>query len=123
MRGEQGKARIAAKPLQIARWTVDRFFFFWDGTPHPPDRHPAQEFLRELSYSFLSLCGLLGLGLMVRQRVPGAGLFLVAFVLVPLPYYLVIVQPRFRHPLEPLVAVLGVFLFRSAETRGRGWQG
>jgi hypothetical protein len=119
MRGEQGKARIVAKPLQIARWTVDRFFFFWDGTPHPPDRHPAQEFLRELSYSFLSLCGLLGLGLMVRQRVQGAGLFLVAFVLVPLPYYLVIVQPRFRHPLEPLIAVLGVFLFRSAETRGR----
>jgi len=61
------------------------------------------------------LCGLLGLGLMLRRRVPGAGLFLLAFLLVPLPYYLLTVQARFRHPIEPLIAVLAVYLFRSAE--------
>jgi hypothetical protein len=39
------------------------------------------------------------------------------FLLLPLPYYLVTVQARFRHPLEPLIAVLGVYLFRSTEPR------
>jgi hypothetical protein len=29
----------------------------------------------------------------------------------------VTVQPRFRHPLEPLIAVLAVYLFRSTERR------
>jgi hypothetical protein len=115
MRGAQAKERIRANPAQFWRWTLDRFLFFWDGTPHPPDRHPMQEYLRELSYSFLSLCGLLGLGLMLRRRIEGAGLFALVFALLPVPYYLVTVQARFRHPLEPLIAVLAVYLFRSSE--------
>jgi hypothetical protein len=32
-------------------------------------------------------------------------------------YYFVTVHARFRHPLEPLIAVLGIFLFQSAEPR------
>jgi len=118
MRAEQAKAWIRAHPGQFWRWTLDRFLFFWDGTPHPPDRHPVQEYLRQLSYCFISVCGLLGLALMLRRRVEGAGLFAAVFVLLPVPYYLVTVQARFRHPLEPLIAVLGVYLFRSAEKIG-----
>jgi hypothetical protein len=117
MRGAEAKARILARPGRTARWTLDRFFFFWDGTPHPPDRHPVQEYLRQLSYCFISVCGLLGLALMLRRRVEGAGLFAAIFVLLPLPYYLVTVQPRFRHPMEPVIAVLAVYLFRSAEKK------
>jgi hypothetical protein len=117
MRGAQAKVRILAAPARTARWTLDRFLFFWDGTPHPPDRHPVQEYLRQLSYCFISACGLLGLALMLRRRVEGAGLFALIFLLLPLPYYLVTVQPRFRHPLEPLIAVLTVYLFRSTGNR------
>jgi len=116
LRGQQAKQRILARPGLFLHRTVDRFFFFWDGTPHPIDRHPAQEYLRQLSYSFLSVCGLLGLLLMLKRRVPGGLLFAFIFLLVPLPYYLVTVQPRFRHPIEPLIAILGVYLFRSAQT-------
>ena len=115
VRGQEAMVRLRARKLQFAKWTLDRFLFFWDGTPHTLESHPAQEYLRETSYAFLSLCGLLGLGLMLRRRVPGAGLFLLAFLLVPLPYYLLTVQARFRHPIEPLIAVLAVYLFRSAE--------
>jgi hypothetical protein len=117
MRGDEAKVRIEARPWRTAKWTLDRFLFFWDGTPHPANGHRMREYLRQLSYCFLSVCGLLGLGLMLRQRVEGAGLFALIFVLLPLPYYLVTVQPRFRHPMEPLIAVLAVYLFRSAERR------
>jgi len=115
LRGNEAKARIRARPGRTARWTLDRLLFFWDGTPHPPDRHPVQEYLRQLSYCFLSACGLLGLALMLWRRVPGAGLFALVFLLMPLPYYLITVQPRFRHPIEPLIAVLAAYLFRSAQ--------
>jgi hypothetical protein len=117
MRGEQAKARIWARPWRTTKWTLDRFLFFWDGTPHAANGHLANEFLRQLSYCFLSVCGLLGLGLMIRRRVEGAGLFALIFLLLPLPYYLVTVQPRFRHPMEPFIAVLAVFLFRSTEKK------
>jgi hypothetical protein len=117
VRGNEAKARLRADPGLFWRYTRDRFLFFWDGTPHPPDRHPVQEYFRNLSYAFLSLCGLLGLGLALKRRVPGAWLMAWMFLLVPLPYYLVTVQARFRHPIEPLIAVLGVYLFRSTQPR------
>ncbi len=118
----RGIARIEARPGRFVHWTVQRFFFFWDGTPHPVEKHPSQEYLRQLSYCFLSACGLLGLGLMLKRRVEGAGLFALVFALLPVPYYLITVQPRFRHPMEPLIAVLAVYLFRSADTT-RVWSG
>jgi len=113
MRGEQAKERIKARPWRTAKWTLDRFLFFWDGTPHAVNGHLANEYLRQLSYCFLSVCGLLGLLLMLKRRAEGAALFALIFILLPLPYYLVTVQPRFRHPMEPLIAVLAVYLFRS----------
>jgi hypothetical protein len=118
MRQRQAVANLRSEPRLFARWTLQRFFFFWDGTPHPPDRHPVQEYLRQLSYSFISACGLLGLALMLWRGVKGAGMFALCFALVPVPYYLVTVQPRFRHPLEPLIAMLAVYLFRSTEKKG-----
>ena len=117
LRKEQSMAWLRAHPGVLARHSFDRLLFFWDGTPHPPDRHPLLEYGRLLSYSFLSLCGLLGLGLALHRRVPGAALFGWVFLLAPLPYYFVTVQPRFRHPIEPLIAVFGVYLFRSTEPR------
>ena len=117
MRQKEAIANLRARPGLFVRWTVGRFFFFWDGTPHAPDRHPVMEYLRQLSYSFISACGLLGLALMLRRRVEGVGLFALVFALVPLVYYLVTVQPRFRHPIEPLIAILAVYLFRSTEPR------
>ncbi len=48
---------------------------------------------------------------------PAAGLMAWAFVLLPIPYYLVTVHARFRHPLEPLICILGVYLFQTAGPR------
>ena len=117
MRKQQAIERIRENPKQFAKWTLDRFLFFWDNVPHALENHPMQEYGRRLNYAFLSLTGLMGLALAVRRRVPGAVLMGWMFLLLPLPYYLVTVQARFRHPLEPLIAVLGVYLFRSTEPR------
>jgi hypothetical protein len=116
-KGAAAKVRMRAMKGQMAAWSVQRFFFFWDGTPHPLENHPANEYGRELSYAFLSACGLLGLALMLWRKVEGAGLFALVFLLMPVPYYLVTVQARFRHPIEPLIAILAVYLFRSTEKR------
>jgi hypothetical protein len=75
------------------------------------------ESARTVNFVFISLAGLLGLGLALRRRVPAAGLFAWAIVLLPIPYYLVTVHARFRHPLEPLLCIFGVYLFQSAERK------
>ena len=115
MRGAAAKAFIAAHPAHFAADVARRIFFFWAGVPHPSDEAWYNEAGRTLNFAFLSVAGLFGLGLALRRRIPAAGLFAWAFLLLPIPYYLVTVHARFRHPLEPLICILAVYLFQSAE--------
>jgi len=108
-------AFIAAHPAHFAVDVVRRVYFFWAGVPHPSDEAWYNEAGRTINFAFLSIVGLLGLALALRRRIPAAGLFAFAFVLLPIPYYLVTVHARFRHPLEPLICILAVYLFQSAE--------
>jgi 4-amino-4-deoxy-L-arabinose transferase-like glycosyltransferase len=115
--GALAKANIAADPAHFAADVARRVYFFWAGVPHPSDEAWYNEIGRTLNFSFISVAGLLGLGFALRSRVPAAGLFAWAFLLLPIPYYLVTVHARFRHPLEPLICILAVHLFQSAEPR------
>jgi hypothetical protein len=118
-RGEMAKAYIHTHRRHFAEISLKRFYFFWVSVPHPTDKHPSFEYIRELDYCFLSLAGLMGLGLSLKQRIPASGLFAWAFLLLPLSYYFVTPGARFRHPLEPLIDIFAVFLFQSATSRGR----
>ena len=116
-KGEQAMQTLRAHPGLLARNTAYRVYFFWFGVPRPSEGKLADEVTRIVNYSFFSVAGLFGLALALRRRVPGAWLFAFVFALVPLPYYLVTVQARFRHPMEPLIGILTVYLFRSTSPR------
>ena len=115
MRGHLAWETINADRRLFVRNTLRRVFFFWGGVPHPVSPTPWVEYVRSLNFVFASVCGLLGLALALRRRAPAAGLLAGAFLLLPLVYYGVGAHARFRHPLEPLMVVLGVYLFQSAE--------
>jgi len=117
MRGAAARAFIAAHPAHFCADIARRFYLFWIGVPQPAGPPWFVEAGRTLNFAFASLAGLMGLALALRRRIPAAGLFAWAYVLLPLPYYLITVHARFRHPLEPLICILGVYLFQSA-TRG-----
>lgn len=121
--GERAWTAIHAHRALFFRSALMRVYFFWVSVPKPTDAGESVEALRRINFSFLSFCGLLGLALAVRRHVPGAWLFVWAFALYPSIYYFVTVQARFRHPLEPLLCVLSVYLFQSADrTRRWSWQ-
>ena len=117
--GRRAHALIAANPTRFLGYVLLRIQFYWAGVPHIYDHGVADEVVRLLNYNVLSVSGLLGLALSLRRRVPAAGLFALAFAVVPLIYYLVTVQARFRHPLEPLITIFSVYLFRSADRSRR----
>jgi hypothetical protein len=120
MRGDMAAAFIAAYPAHFCADVARRIVLFWVGVPQPAGPPWYIEAGRTLNFAFTSLAGLMGLALALRRRVPAAGLFAWAFVLLPLPYYLITVHARFRHPLEPLLCILGVYLFQSATPRPSG---
>jgi hypothetical protein len=115
-RGELVRQAIRADPLRFSRLCLTRVNYFWLGVPNA-DFTLLVNFGRGLNYGFTSLAGLLGLALALRRRVPAAGLFAAAFLLLPAAYYITTAHARFRHPLEPLITLLGVFLFQQAERR------
>ena len=121
--GDRAKAAIRAHRDLFLKNALRRVYFFWVSVPHPTDAGESVEAIRRINFSFLSFSGLLGLALAMRRHIPGAWLFFWAFALFPLIYYFVTVQARFRHPLEPLICVLSVYLFQSADrTRTWSWQ-
>jgi len=115
--GELAKQTISTHKRRFVDYSLKRFFFFWVSLPKPAEKGVLIEAAREANYFFVSLASLLGLALALKQRIPGAILFAWAFALVPLTYYFITVQARFRHPLEPLMTILIVFLFQSAGKR------
>jgi hypothetical protein len=115
--GELAKQQILTHKRRFVDYSLKRFYFFWVSLPKPAEKGVIIEAVREANYFFLSLASLLGLALALKQRIPGAILFAWAFALVPLTYYFITVQARFRHPLEPIMTILAVFLFQSAEKR------
>lgn len=113
-RGELARQNIAADPARFARNTLRRVYFLWFGLP-AAGGSAFTNFFRSLNYGLLSTAGLLGLLLALRRGLFGAWLMACAFLTLPLVYYFVTAHARFRHPLEPLIALLGVYLFQSAE--------
>ncbi len=116
-RGDLAKAYIRAHPGHFAALSLKRFYFFWASVPHPSDKHWLLDFIRQVDFCVPSITGLLGMVLSLRRRVPAAGLFAWAFALLPLTYYFVTVEARFRHPLEPLIVIFSVYLFQSAKQK------
>jgi hypothetical protein len=121
--GEIAKAKIHAHPGLFAKNALRRVYFFWISVPHPYDDKLGSiltEAIRRVNFSFFSFAAFLGLGLALRRHIPGAWLFFWAFLIVPFLYYFVTVQARFRHPLEPIICILSVYLFQSAD-KTRTW--
>jgi 4-amino-4-deoxy-L-arabinose transferase-like glycosyltransferase len=119
-RGQVAIAQIRRDPASFLRLTIRRFYFFWAGVPHASlkGKHWT-EYVRDLNFQFASIVGVLGLILALRRRVPAAWLFAMAFAVIPFVYYFVFVQARFRNTLEPLITILAVYLFQSAEKSWR----
>jgi hypothetical protein len=114
-RGRLAKAWIASHPAQFAELSLKRAYFYWVNVPHPAEKHWFLEAVRETTFCLLSVTGWLGLALALWRGVPGSRLFAWAFLLLPVTYYFVTAGARFRHPLEPLLIILTVYLFASAQ--------
>jgi hypothetical protein len=119
MRGDAAKRYIADDPAHFVADVARRVYYYWISVPQA-DVAASIEAGRVIDYAFISLAGLLGLGLALRRRVPAVGLFAWAIVLLPIPYYVITVAARFRHPLEPVLCIFGVYLFQSAAAKRRG---
>ena len=105
---------IREHPAIFASTTLKRIVYFWSGSPDEPRVHPTDPLVRTallFTTAFLSFWGVIR---MIRRREPGAYLFFSVLLLYPLVFYITHTNPRYRHPIEPIMTVLIVYLFSTA---------
>jgi 4-amino-4-deoxy-L-arabinose transferase-like glycosyltransferase len=110
---------VRANPARFAAISLKRFFYYWNGVPKPTSSVSPVDF-RSSPFLATSVLALWGLGRMVRQKRPGAWLFAGLVLTYPTVYYFVYPHARYRHPIEPELIILIVFLI--LEARGKGSQ-
>ncbi len=107
---------IHANPGRFAIISMKRFFYYWNGVPRPTDSTSPWDFRSSL-FLASSVLAIWGLGRALRQKRPGAWLFAGLVLTYPTVYYFVYPHARYRHPIEPELIILMVFLLCEAHSR------
>ena len=109
---------ILHNPGRFAVLSLKRFIYYWSGLPRSSEI-PALAPLKNSLFLASSVLAFWGLGLALRRRVPAASLFFLLLLFYPAVYYVVFPHPRYRHPIEPEMLILGVYLITQAETNAQ----
>ena len=104
---------IRENPGRFAVISLKRLFYYWNGVPRETNSVSPVDF-RTSGFLATSVLALWGLGRAIRQHRPGAWLFAGLVLTYPTVYYFVFPHARYRHPIEPELTVLIVFLIYQA---------
>ena len=107
---------VRANPARFAVISLKRCFYYWNGVPRPSDSRAPWDFRNSL-FLASSVLALWGLVRALRQKVHGAWLFAGLILTYPTTYYFVFPHARYRHPIEPELLILAVFLLLQAGKR------
>lgn len=118
MRKRQALAYISADYGRFAVLCLKRFVYYWAGSPRAGQKWWLDQSKNSL---FLASSVLMfwGLGRALRQRKPDAWLLFLLILLYPAIYYVVFPGPRYRHPIEPEITILAVYLLTEAGRNSR----
>jgi len=107
---------IREDPARFAGISLKRFVYYWAGLPKASDKLITVYFGNAL-FLASSVLGWWGLGRALRKRRPGAWLYFWLMLFYPLAYYFVFALPRYRHPIEPELLILIVYVISEAKGR------
>jgi hypothetical protein len=115
-RGREAVAFICEDYTRFAVLNVKRFIYYWGGIPRSSEI-PALAPLKNSIFLASTVLAFWGLGLALRQRRPGAWLFFWLILFYPALYYFVFPHPRYRHPIEPELGILIVYVISEARIK------
>jgi len=110
---------VRGNPERFAVISLKRFFYYWNGVPRPSSSTLPFDF-RTSGFLATSVLALWGLGRAVRQKRLGAWLYAGLVIFYPVIYYFVYPHARYRHPIEPELTILVVFLLLETRRRRAG---
>ena len=115
-RKREALAFIREDYLRFAGLSAKRFIYYWGGVPRLSEI-PALAPLKNSVFLASSVLAFWGLALGLRTRKPGAWLFFWLLLCYPAVYYAVFPHPRYRHPIEPELGILMVYVISEARPK------
>jgi 4-amino-4-deoxy-L-arabinose transferase-like glycosyltransferase len=113
-RKRQAMEFIRADYSRFAWISLKRFVYYWAGRPRSSEMSALVDNSAFLASSILAFWGL---GLALRKHQPGAWLFFWLILCYPAIYYFVYPHSRYRHPIEPALAILIAYVISEARTK------
>jgi 4-amino-4-deoxy-L-arabinose transferase-like glycosyltransferase len=113
MRQDEALAWLRSDYLRWARLILTKAIYYWAGTPNPSANWVTTQGKNSIFLAWAVLAWW-GLARMIRQRKPAAFLFATMLLFCPLPFYITFTTMRYRHPIEPVMLILAVFLVSEA---------
>ena len=104
-------------PGKFARFTLERVGYFWAAPPQDTivGRYELR-IARHTGFLLAAAFAWAGLAVMFARKNGYRWLLAPFLVAYPLPYYLVNPFPRYKHPIEPVMLILIVYLLWTAST-------
>jgi len=120
---ERALAWVKRDPTGFLRTTGKRIVYYW--TPNPLNISYADPWRpNNLGFPLLSITGIMGALLAWTRRVRAAFPIALTLVFYPIVYYLTYTGQSYRHPIEPELLILSVWLVAQAQTpRWMNWRG
>lgn len=107
-KGAVARDYILQNPGLFIKNSLVRYISFWVGNVHA----------FWLGVPLLSLVGLAGAVLLLRDGNPWTGVYVIMLVVYPLPYYVTHADLRYRHPIEPILAICAAYAITAIQQRG-----
>lgn len=111
---------IRENPVRFLRISGVRVIYFWAGTPKAA-RNGALGILKNWFVIVESVLSLGGLLLLLKRKHRFAGVLAAVCVLYPAIYYVTFTDQRYRHPLEPLLVLLSIYLISQCREANSKW--
>ena len=109
---------IRDNPERFTVLCVKRLIYYWGGIPKLSEIPALTPFKNSL-YLASTVLAFWGLGRAIRKKRPGAWLFFWLVLSYPTVYCVVFPHPRYRHPIEPELGILMVYIVSEAEGGSR----
>src|ERR1700722_4423242 len=109
---QQVRQFIREHPGRFLRFTLERAVYFWIAPPQATIVAGYDLMIsRHTNFLLAAALAFAGLWLTIRNQKRGAFLLACFLLIYPLPYYLVMPFVRYKHPIEPEMIMLIVYLF------------
>ena len=115
-RKHEAMAFIRADWSRFAWLSIKRFVYYWNGLPKTSANSALAPFANS-AFLASSVLAFWGLARALRKCQRGAWLFLWLILSYPAIYYFVFPHPRYRHPIEPELLILIVYVISEARIR------